>query len=276
MILNKSVTVRIDNTCKWFNFSKSGFYKHRQIDLKRRDIEETVVQHMHTLRKSGIMCGARKAQIYLSRYFSTEIGRDRLFSIMEKNNLQCCYYRKRKITSTGRKSDYPNLLKDRSISRFGEAIATDITYIHLPNNKFCYISIISDIKTRMILGYNVSKNLLVESSLKALKMVLKKFQLPLGAIHHSDHGVQYTSSEYTRYLSSNGLQISMTGKAKCYDNAQAERIFNTLKHEYGFKKVFTGVKEVKTELKKFIDSYNNKRIHTALGFITPYEAYNAA
>jgi len=62
--------------------------------------------------------------------------------------------------------------------------------------------------------------------------------------------------------------MSKTGKTYRYSDS--------LKHEYGFKKVFTGIKEVKTELKKFIDSYNNKRIHTALGFITPYEAYNAA
>ncbi|MCK4956615.1 MAG: IS3 family transposase [Candidatus Cloacimonetes bacterium] len=276
MILKKDVTARVDGICRWFNVSKSGFYKHLKIELKRRDIEETVVRHLYTLRKSGIMCGARKAQIYLSKYFSTEIGRDRLFDIMEKNDLQCCYYKKRKLTSNGRKSDFPNLLKERPITCFGEAIATDITYIHLPNNKFCYISIISDIKTRMILGYNISKNLLVDSSLKALKMVLKKFKLPANAIHHSDHGVQYTSNEYTKYLINNGMQISMTGKAKCYDNAQAERIFNTLKHEYGFKKVFNGIQDVKSEFKLFLQSYNKQRIHAALGYKTPYEVYMAA
>ncbi len=74
-------------------------------------------------------------------------------------------------------------------------------------------------------------------------------------IHHSDHGVQYTSGEYTAYLKSQNIRISMTGKGKCYDNAQAERIFNTLKPEYGFKKSFQNLKKVGSEFKSFLKSY---------------------
>lgn len=233
-----------------------------------------MVKQIIELRKQGLQCGARKAQVYLSKYFSTNVGRDCLFTIMAKNNLQCNYYKKRKITSTGHRSNYPNLLKDNNIRSFGQAIVSDITYIHLPNNKFCYISLISDLQTRLILGDNVSNNLQVESSLKAMKKVIRQYSLPENTIHHSDHGVQYTSKKYKNYLKSKGFKISMTGKDKCYDNAQAERIFNTLKHEYGFKKTFKNINEVKLELKAFIKSYNTFRIHESLGYDTPLEAYN--
>ena len=152
-------------------------------------------------------------------------------------------------------------------------IASDITYIHLPGNRFCYATIVSDLYTRMILGYYVSESLMLEGSLKALKMVFKKYKLPSKAIHHSDHGVQYTSKEYTNYLRSKGISISMTGKGKCYDNAKAERIFNTLKHEYGFKNTFRNIKEVRSELNHFVNNYNNLRIHESLGYKTPREVY---
>ena len=65
----------------------------------------------------------------------------------------------------------------------------------------------------------------------------------------------------------------MTGKGKCYDNAKAERVFNTLKHEYGFKKTFTSIKEVRSEMKQFVENYNNVRIHQALYYKTPVQVY---
>jgi len=183
--------------------------------------EKKVLSYINEIRKSGINCGARKMKIYLEKYFNYIIGRDRLFKLMAENDLQCRYYKQRIATSNGKRSNYPNLLKDREVTRFGECLVTDITYIHLPNGKFCYASVISDVRTRMILGHYVSDNLMVEGSMIAFKKALQNKNIPEGAIHHSDHGAQYTSYEYTSYLESRGMKISMTGSGKCYDNAQA-------------------------------------------------------
>jgi len=275
MILTLSVDFTMSDACSFVNRSKSGFYKRIKESSKRQHEEEKVLEYIKEIRKSGINCGARKMQVYLDRFFGYRIGRDKLFSLMAKHNLQCRYYKQKIITSNGRKSEYPNLLKDRETTKFGECLVTDITYIRLPNGRFCYASIISDVKTRMILGHHVSDNLLVEGSMKALVNALKNKNIPKGAIHHSDHGVQYTSYDYTSYLKSRGMKISMTGSGKCYDNAQAERIFNTLKYEYGFKDIFSSLKEVRKELSKFVEIYNNIRIHNSLGNITPKEMYES-
>jgi putative transposase len=263
----------MQDVCDWFSRSKSGFYKHLKVAEKRQQHEEKALFYMKQVRRSGIMCGARKMQVYLEKFFDFKIGRDRLFEIMDRYNFQCRYYKRSTVTSIGRKSNFSNLIKDLEINYFGQVIASDITYIHLPGNRFCYVTIVSDLHTRMILGYYVSETLMLEGSLKALKMAIKKYQLSLGSIHHSDHGVQYTSKEYTAYLTSKSIRISMTGKGKCYDNAQAERIFNTLKHEYGFKVTFRNINEVRTELNSFVQNYNNVRIHEALGYKTPKEVY---
>jgi transposase InsO family protein len=263
------------DACRYFNRSKSGFYKRIKAEERRQQEEEKVLIYIQEIRKSGINCGSRKMQIYLERYFNFKVGRDRLFNIMAKHDLQCRYYKQKVATSSGRRSDYPNLLKKRDIKVFGEAIVTDITYIRLPRGKFCYASVISDVRTRMILGCYISENLLVDGSMKALIQVHKNYELPSGAIHHSDHGVQYTSHEYTSYLKSRGMKISMTGAGKCYDNAQAERIFNTLKYEYGFKETFSSIKEARRDLSTFVHIYNNIRIHSSLCNVTPKEMYES-
>jgi len=265
----------MSKVCDWYEHSKSGFYKHREVEERRSIIEENALFYIRELRKSGIMCGIRKMKIYLMKLFNFKIGRDFLNKIMKKHNLLCSYYKKRVATSTGKKTDYPNLLKGKKIKEFGKALVTDITYIHLPNGGFCYASVISDVKSRMILGYYVSDNLMVDGSMKALKMALKNYDISKGAIHHSDHGVQYTSLEYTGYLIKKGIKISMTGDGKCYDNAQAERIFNTLKHEYGFKNTFPSIKAVRAEMTLFVESYNNVRIHESLEYLTPREMYES-
>lgn len=273
--MQKAIDITMEELCNWYEHSKSGFYQHREVEMRRLTVEEDSLFYIRIIRKSGIMCGARKMKIYLMKIYGFKIGRDRLLEIMKKHNLLCCYYKKGVATSTGKQSDYPNLLKGREITEFGEVLVTDITYIHLPDKRFCYASVISDVKSRLILGYYVSETLMVEGSMKALKLALSNFNIREGAIHHSDHGVQYTSIEYTNYLISKGIQISMTGDGKCYDNAQAERIFNTLKYEYGFKETFNSLKAVRVDLALFVDSYNNVRIHQSLGYMTPREMYES-
>jgi len=273
LIVSGTIKHRISDVCKFLNISKSGFYKHREVLDRRKNEEEIILYYIMLLRHAGIMCGARKMRIYFKKFFDYDIGRDKLLSIMGKHDLHCRYYKQRIQTSNGHRSNYPNLLKNSEITRFGEAIVTDITYIHLPNGRFCYASVISDVRTRLILGWHVSSTLMVEGSMKALLMALKQFDIPSGSIHHSDHGVQYTSHEYTSFLKSKGIQISMTGNGKCYDNAQAERIFNTLKHEYGFKECFESLQSVRKEMRLFVKSYNDVRIHAALDYQTPREVY---
>ncbi len=56
------------------------------------------------------------------------------------------------------------------------------------------------------------------------------------------------------------------------DNAQAERINNTIKNELLKGKRFKTIDEAKTELASVIEFYNTKRPHMSLNFMTPLEA----
>jgi transposase InsO family protein len=126
--------------------------------------------------------------------------------------------------------------------------------------------------SRRIVGWAISKKIDTELCLEALKMAIKGRKPKKGCIHHSDRGVQYTSSEYVEYLEKNGLQISMSRKGNCWDNAFMESFFGTLKREEVHLKEYETFEDVLNNIPKFIDEiYNEKRRHGSLGGLTPSE-----
>jgi putative transposase len=93
-----------------------------------------------------------------------------------------------------------------------------------------------------------------------------------GLIHHSDQGVQYASSEYIGRLEEVGAQISMAAVGNPYENAKAESFFRTLKIEEVYLKDYRTFEEAEHNMGHFIEEvYNNKRLHSSLGYVPPVE-----
>jgi transposase InsO family protein len=103
-------------------------------------------------------------------------------------------------------------------------------------------------------------------------MALDKRGVPAGLIHHSDRGVQYACGEYTQLLQERGIQISMSRKGNPYDNAKAESFMKTLKYEEVHRVEYRDLAEVRRGMKAFLErTYNQKRLHSALGYRPPAE-----
>ena len=93
-----------------------------------------------------------------------------------------------------------------------------------------------------------------------------------GLIHHSDRGVQYASTDYTDALKTAGIKISMSRRANPYDNAQMERFLRTLKYEAVYLREYENLSEARACIGQFIEQvYNQKRLHSALGYVAPVE-----
>ena len=104
----------------------------------------------------------------------------------------------------------------------------------------------------------------------ALKVIWNKADKNL--IHHSDRGVQYASYLYTDQLKSSGINISMTENGNPKDNADAERVNNTIKNELLYNMTFSNIAQVRKAIKIAIDFYNSQRPHMSLNGLPPNEA----
>ena len=168
---------------------------------------------------------------------------------------------------------YTNLAKEIVVNAIEELWVADITYIEL-EDRFCYLSLITDAYSRKIVGYCLSDNLRANGCIEALQMALRnrKTNKP-GLIHHSDRGIQYCCAAYTEILQSHGLLISMTENGDPYENAMAERVNGILKHEMGLKEVFVTFKHAGQNVDNAIYSYNCIRPHASCDYLTPDQAH---
>lgn len=139
---------------------------------------------------------------------------------------------------------------------------------------FCYLSLILDAYTEEIVGWSVGPTLETKYPLEALKMALKRIEgkNDITLIHHSDRGCQYASSDYIKLLNGNHIQISMTESGDPKDNAQAERINNTMKNELLKGMRFCNIDEVIATVARAVDFYNNERPHMSIDMMTPVMA----
>jgi transposase InsO family protein len=139
---------------------------------------------------------------------------------------------------------------------------------------FVYLSLLTDMYSRKIVGWSLSESLSIESSINALKKAIKE-NVVKKLIHHSDRGVQYCSHEYVKILKKKKIQISMTEENHCYENALAERVNGILKDEYLLDRTLKDFAHAEKACKEAINLYNTRRPHGSLKLQTPEKVHDA-
>jgi transposase InsO family protein len=163
---------------------------------------------------------------------------------------------------------YPNLVLDLTIDHPDQVWVGDITYIRLRRD-FVYLAILMDVFTRLIRGWELDRSLAQRLTRTALERALTQAQ---PEIHHSDQGGQYAAPAYTTRLQDLHVQISMATVGKPEENPYAERVIRTIKEEEVYLSDYHDFTEAYQQIGQFIDDvYNHKRIHSALGYLTPSE-----
>jgi transposase InsO family protein len=171
----------------------------------------------------------------------------------------------------GKKLTFPNKIRGLKLTGPNQVWATDFTYIRLLR-EYIYVSAVIDLYTRKIVGWSISRDSSHKFCIDALAVAVKNERPPKGVIHHSDRGVQYCCEAYVSYLEKNKFEISMSQPATPEENAYIESFFKTMKREEVYVKDYKTMEDVINNLPKFIEEiYNEKRLHSSLGYLPPSE-----
>lgn len=269
--------------CQLLGKSRQSYYKGQKAKDDRIAFEcivsELVVELRDELENQKL--GTRKLlpliQEELDRQGLT-IGRDRLFDIMDYYGLKVRRKRRRRSPQTTDNTHqyrrYPNLIKSKEVEQSEQIWVCDITYIRLKDGRFMYLSLITDMYSRKIVGYQLHESLSAEGPTRALMMAIANREYPQRTlIHHSDQGVQYCSYDYINTLKHNGMPISMASKGSPHENAMAERMNGILKQEYGLGKSIDSAEKARSMVDSAVAAYNTKRPHQMLAGQTPDQVH---
>ena len=259
--------------CELGPVSRSGFYRwrgkkpaaDREGELELRDAMQRVALEFPSYGRPRMTAELRRR--------GWAVNHKRVYRMMREDNLLCL--RRRKFVRTTDSAHplpvYPNLARAMDVTHLDQLWVADITYIRL-RTEFVYLAVILDACSRRVIGWALGRRLEDELTLQALHRALQQRRPGPGLLHHSDRGVQYASRDYTGLLDAHGITISMSRKGNPYDNAKAESFMKTLKYEEVFRQDYRDLLEAHAGIGYFLEQvYNQKRLHSALGYRPPAE-----
>ncbi len=269
--------------CDVLSLPRSTFYHEGQEpdEQRLREAIEDVIREFPTY-------GSRRVAQQLRRPpYEMTVNRKRVQRLMREMSLQQPQKRRKCRTTDSQHTfpRYPNLVQDLEVTSPEQVWCADITYIRLQRG-FVYLAIVTlalaartsvEVFTRSIRGWDLSRSLDQQLTLSALRRALAD-HVPL--IHHSDQGVQYAATAYTDLLTEHRVQISMAAVGKAEENGYAERLIRTIKEEEVDLSDYQDFADAYAQIGYFTASsgrhwveqvYQHKRIHSALGYLTPAE-----
>jgi putative transposase len=261
--------------CRWLDVSKSGFYEWRTrpesaTDKRRKELKLLITK---AFEESDGTYGYRRIWWQLARW-GVHAGLELVRALMRELGLVACQPRpwRPQTTRQGQAGPIPDLVnRDFSAEVPAAKMVGDITYIPTWEG-WVYLATVIDCATRKVAGWAMDGNYRTPLITSAIEMAARNLDLPEGAIFHSDRGSNYTSAEFAAVLERLGIRQSVGRTGICFDNSLAESFNAALKVERVHRTVYPTRKKAKEDIARYIElRYNQRRLHSALGYRTPQE-----
>lgn len=260
--------------CQMTGLNRAGFYRWRLPRLAT-PMEMELRDQMQKTALEWPAYGYRRITHELQQQ-GFDINHKRVLRMMREDNLLCVRRRAFVVTTDSRHHlpVYENLARQIKPTAINQLWVADITYIRL-RTEFVYLAVVLDAFSRRAIGWALGRTLEAELAFCALRMALEERKPSAGLVHHSDRGVQYASHEYTELLKQHHVTISMSRKGNPYDNAACESFMKTLKQEEVYRNEYLDFDDAYSSIGEFLERvYNQKRLHSALGYLSPAEFEN--
>jgi putative transposase len=275
LVDSKLNNLSLTRQCQLLGMNRSTFY-YRPMAMSKYDLQ--IIRRIDEIYTDTSTYGYRKIHAQL-RYEGWHIGHNKVHRLMRTMGIAAIYPGKKKTTSikAAEHRIYPYALtpfkNDEGqviVEHANQVWSGDITYIPVKGG-FMYLAAIIDWYSKALLAWKLSNTMDVSLTTDVLQEAIAKYGAP--EIFNSDQGSQYTAKEHIGVLEKHGITISMNGKGRSIDNIAIERFFRTLKYEEIYIKEYDDIKELKTEIKRFITFYNHNRLHASLNYNKPMNVY---
>ena len=162
-----------------------------------------------------------------------------------------------------------------------ERWATDLCRVWTGRDGWAVLALVADCCSRELLGWHLSRSGKSKTAEAALEHALIARFGTLGRVEapfllRSDNGLVFTSRSYTALVRSYGLRQEFITPHTPQQNGLIERLIRTLKEQCVHRHRFETLQHASRVIGDWIDFYNHRRPHQALGMKTPAEAFALA
>jgi putative transposase len=256
--------------CELSDVARSTVYAKRKTKVQGTDDEllSRLIDQHYTCRPH---CGSRSMVTYLG-HCGHVANRKRVQRLMHEMGLAGMAPGPHTSRKHPQHKVYPYLLRGVPVTRPNQVWSSDITYIRLATG-FVYLVAVIDWYSRRVLSWRISNTMEADFCVDALEQALRSHGKP--EVFNTDQGSQFTSQAHTDVLKREGIEISMDGRGRAFDNIFVERLWRSVKYEDVLLKGYATIGELTLGLSAYFAYYNQARPHQALGMKTPDEVYQS-
>jgi putative transposase len=271
----------VEPICTALGVSVSAYYQRRSGRRSTRAIEdERLLERIRELHASNYYAYGYRRMWKALRRVGEQVPRCRVRRLMRSNGIQGAKRRGKPWRTTRpdpQAARRPDLVqRDFSGSRTNELWVADISYLRCWQG-LVFFAFVLDAYSRIIVGWQLASHMRTDLVLDALRMALHRRGpgANVELIHHSDRGLQYTSSDYTQTLSDHRVLASVGGVGDAYDNALAESFADSFKTELIADRVWRTRSQLELAVVEYIGWYNGARLHESFVDIPPSSTSNS-